>query len=194
MIIAWGSLILGIIAGQLFPALNQFSGTTMEISIIFMLLIAGLEIGLNKNVFSKVRKIGFKILLIPLGTLIGSILGGALGGLFYGAVHEGMAVGVGMGFSPIMPVLLKGLATPAVITMAFFSNILRSMIARAVIPVLAKKLHYFAAVAPAGVTSVDTTLPLISKYTDSTTALVAIIHGMVLTIIVPILVPFFYSL
>ena len=62
------------------------------------------------------------------------------------------------------------------------------------IPRIAKRLNYCAAIAPAGVTSMDTTLLIISESTDNETAIISFSNGLILSTLVPILVPLIYGL
>jgi len=59
---------------------------------------------------------------------------------------------------------------------------------------IAKYLNHYTAIAPAGATSMDTTLPLISRYTSEKIAVISFINGVILSTLVPILVPMFYYL
>jgi predicted nucleotide-binding protein (sugar kinase/HSP70/actin superfamily) len=54
--------------------------------------------------------------------------------------------------------------------------------------------YYCAAIAPAGVTSMDTTLLIISESTDNETAIISFSNGLILSTLVPILVPLIYGL
>ena len=69
----------------------------------------------------------------------------------------------------------------------------RELITVISIPLIAKYLNDYATIAPAGATSMDTTLPIISKYTKPEIVVIAFFNGALLSSLVPILVPFFYS-
>ena len=60
-----------------------------------------------------------------------------------------------------------------------------------IVPFLAGHLNFYCAIAPAGATAMDTTLGVISKNTDSETAVLAFVSGVVCTLLVPVLVPLF---
>jgi uncharacterized membrane protein YbjE (DUF340 family) len=57
-------------------------------------------------------------------------------------------------------------------------------------PVLVKYFGKLAPIAAGGATSMDTTLPVIAKFTGTEYAIIAVFSGTVLTIIVPFLVTF----
>ncbi len=77
---------------------------------------------------------------------------------------------------------------------AFLTNVFREMITVILIPILAKRLNGYTAIAPAGATSMDTTLPLIAKATNPEIAIISFINGVILSSLVPVLVTFFYNL
>lgn len=74
------------------------------------------------------------------------------------------------------------------------TNVLRELMAFLMIPFVARHFGRYAAVAPSGATAMDTTLPVIARATDDETALIAVISGVVLTALVPVLVPLLYNL
>ena len=57
-----------------------------KISSLFLWLLlfsVGIDMGLNQQVFGQIKKLGFKILLIPIGVVIGSLLGGSVVSFFF---------------------------------------------------------------------------------------------------------------
>ena len=78
--------------------------------------------------------------------------------------------------------------------LAFISNVTREIIAILLIPIIAKHIGFVESIAPAGATAMDTSLPVVSKSTDSTTVIISFITGMVLSFAVPILVPIMINL
>ena len=79
-------------------------------------------------------------------------------------------------------------------TIAFLSNVFREMLSVILIPFIAKRMNHITSIAPAGATSMDSTLPVIVKCTDEETVVMAFINGAVLSILVPVLVPLMYNL
>ena len=79
------TLIFGIVTGVF--AGNTIDGIFVEkmSSLLLWLLLfcVGIDMGLNKQVFVQIKKLGFKILLIPFGVAVGSLLGGSVVSLFF---------------------------------------------------------------------------------------------------------------
>jgi uncharacterized membrane protein YbjE (DUF340 family) len=73
--------------------------------------------------------------------------------------------------------------------MSFIANVTRELLAFMIIPLVAKKLGFLEAIAPAGAAAMDTGLPIVSRATDSETAIIAFLTGVICTSAVPVLVP-----
>ena len=152
----------------------------MSYALMLLLLSVGIEVGTNKTVFRKIREYNVRILVIPFGVAVGSIAGGLLLGFFLGMpVNESAAVSSGFGFYSVSAVILRGLGGAQLGTVAFMTNVLRELMAFLMIPFVARHFGRYAAVARA---------------TDDETALIAVISGVVLTALVPVLVPLLYTL
>lgn len=78
--------------------------------------------------------------------------------------------------------------------MLFLSNVLRELLAIIFIPFIAKKIGAFESVATAGATAMDSVLPVINKSNPPNVAIIAFYSGLIITIIVPILVPSIVSI
>lgn len=197
ILIALGSLVLGVLFGSLLLSPDAAAGmdTLMSYALLLLLVSVGIEVGTNKIVFQKIREYHIKILVIPLGVAVGSIAGGVLLGILLGdAPNVSAAIASGFGFYSVSAVILRELGGSQLGTLAFMSNVFRELLSFLLIPIIAKYLGNYAAIAPSGATAMDTTLPAIAKSTDHETALMAVITGVVLTGLVPILVPIIYQL
>lgn len=197
ILIALGSLALGAICGYFFfsPDVVAAMDTLMSYALMLLIFSVGIEVGTNKTVFRKIREYNVRILVIPFGVAVGSISGGLLMGLMLGQPpNVSGAISSGFGFYSLSAVLLREMGGSQIGTIAFITNILRELLSFLIIPVVAKYLGKYAAVAPSGATAMDTTLPVIAKATDDETALMAVISGVVLTALVPVLVPIIYNL
>ena len=197
IVVAIVSLVFGILCGQNFHSqeIAASMDQIMSIALIVMILSCGIEIGYNKGLFSYLKKIGWKILFVPLGILIGSIGGGIIAGIIlHQPLYESTAVACGMGFSSLTTVILEELSGPRLAAVAFFANFFREIASFLVVPLAAKYLNDYTAIAPCGATSMDTTMLVVTRATDAKNALVAAVNGAVLTLIVPVLVPLLYGI
>lgn len=197
MYIILASLVCGILSGYfILPAeITSNLDKIASFALNLLILSVGIDLGANKEVFYNIKETGIKILLIPASIILGSLFGGVIAALIYGMpMNLGLSISSGFGWYSLSGVLLTNISGPEVGTIAFLTNVFRELIAVLTIPVLAKKLNHLTAISPAGATSMDTTLPLISEATDSKTVVVSFINGAILSSLVPILVPLLYNL
>lgn len=192
-----GAIVLGIGCGYfIFPS-SMISNLDMvaSFSLYALIFCVGIDVGSNKTILKDLKALGFKILLVPFGGIMGSLIGGLLSGIIFSmAINESLSIASGFGWYSLSGVMLKELGGEALGAIAFLTNVFREIFAVILIPVLAKKLNYYTAIAPAGATSMDTTLPLVSKATNPEIAVISFINGVIMSSLVPVLVTFFYNM
>jgi len=155
-----------------------------------LLFAVGLSLGLNKNIFTKVSALGWRIVLLPLSIAAGSILGSMLFGLFLRlSVVETAAVGAGFGWYSLSGILLTKLHSPELGAIAFLANIFRELLTFIILPFTARFLGKIVSIAPGGATTMDVTLPLLKEIGGEEIILPAFFSGAVLSSLVPLLVP-----
>ncbi|WIV13410.1 lysine exporter LysO family protein [Proteiniborus sp. MB09-C3] len=166
----------------------QYTDYILDIGLCLLLFFVGIDIGKNKDVFNKIRRIGFRVLLVPAMIIVGSIFGSILAGFLLGMpANEAGAVGAGLGWYSLSSMMLATYSSK-LSALAFISNVTREIIALLTIPFIAKYIGDIESIAPAGATSMDTSLPLIAKSTNPQTAIIAFVSGVILSTSVPILV------
>lgn len=191
------SILLGIGCGYFIfpPAIVEQLDVVASWSLITLIFLVGIDVGGNKKIFKQLKELGIKILLIPAGGIMGSLLGGLVVGIFFNmAMNESLAIASGFGWYSLSGVMLKEMGGDTLGAIAFLTNVFREILTVILIPILAKKLNSYTAIAPAGATSMDTTLPLISKATNPEVAVMAFINGVLLSSLVPVFVTFFYNI
>ena len=185
------TLVIGIAAGFFMPeSASAFLDSASSYMLLLLLFSVGIDMGLNKEVFTKIRELGFKILLIPFGVVVGSLCGGVLTALLLQMhLKEGLAISAGLGWYSLSGILLTEAGNPVGGTISFLANVFREMLTFIIVPFIASHLNFYCAIAPAGATAMDTTLGIISKNTNATVAVLSFVSGVVCTLIVPVLVP-----
>lgn len=160
------SVFIGALCGYFFvpesfiPNIEFISTIALNLLILFV----GIDVGSNKNLIKDLKRNGLKVLLIPLSIIIGSLTGGIITAIFFKlSIKSALSIAAGFGWYSLSAVMLTSLESVQIGTIAFLTNVFREIIAVITIPFLAKKLNHFTAIAPAGATSMDTTLPIISK-------------------------------
>lgn len=197
IVAALGSLMLGLLCGFFVfpPEMIAVMDTVMSYALAILIFSVGIEVGTNKTVFRKIREYNVRILVIPFGVAAASIAGAVLVGLLFGMpVNESAAIGSGFGFYSISAVIMRELGGAQLGTIAFLTHMLRELLSFLVIPFVARYFGRYAAIAPSGATAMDTTLPAIARATDEETALMAVVSGVVLTGLAPVLMPLLFRL
>lgn len=186
------AVIAGGVVGYFVP--HSFYGVTdhlLTIGLCLLLFFVGIDIGKNKNIFKDIQKTGILFFLVPVGVVIGSLLGALVVGSLLGyPLNESGAVASGLGWYSLSSVLIAPYSSELSV-LAFLANVVREIFAIALIPIVAKYLGFIQAIAPSGATAMDTTLPIVSKNTNSETAILSFSTGVILSTLVPILVPLF---
>lgn len=154
-----------------------------------LMFFVGITVGMSKGIVAKIRNLGFRILLVPSGTIVGTLIGGVVCSLACGMeIAVGTAVASGLGWYSLTGVVMTDLAGAQIGSIAFMSNLLREILSFFAIPWIAKNLNYLTCIAPAGATSEDTTLSMLIKCTDEETVVVSVINGIVCSAAVPVLI------
>jgi uncharacterized membrane protein YbjE (DUF340 family) len=185
-----GSLTAGILVGRIF---SPDFGNAYEAMLDVLILLIGIDLGISLSV-DELKKLGKKSIVLPAGTLLGSLLGGAVGALMLGiSLKWGLAIGAGCGWYSITGPLIAQYS-PVYGAMGFLANLLREILTIVLYPAAIKWIPPEKAVVMGGATTMDTTLPIITKFGGRETALVAFVHGFILTAVVPFVVSFILSL
>lgn len=190
------SVIIGILGGLFFK--NGFIlenvDSFISLGLFLLLFFVGMDIGNNNEVFNQLKNMSKKILLLPIITILGSLIGGAIASYFISlSLGESIAISSGMGWYSFSAIELSKI-NAHLGGVAFLSNVLRELSAILFIPFIAKKIGSYESVATAGATAMDSVLPVINKSNPPDVAIIAFYSGLVITIIVPILVPSVVSL
>ena len=204
-----GSLIVIVFfcVGCIMGAFNKFEFDTHTVSmyILYALMLqVGISIGSNKNLKAIVSHLHPKMLLIPLGTIIGTLLFSALASLLLRqwSVFDCMAVGSGFAYYSLSSILITQFKEPSIGlqlatelgTIALLTNIFREMMTLLGTPIIKKYFGKLAPISAAGVNSMDVLLPSITRYSGKEMIPIAILHGILIDISVPVFVSFFCNL
>lgn len=196
-IIILSFFVAGVLLGRFvhLPSLLVDEAPTRYTLYVLMFLV-GISIGSDKKTFKALKQQSFKIILVPLATIIGTLIGSALISLVLSgrSLTDCLAVGSGFAYYSLSSIFISQYKGIELGTIALVSNILRELATLLAAPLL---VHYFGKLAPisaGGATTADTTLPVITKYCGNEFVVIAIVHGMLVDLSVPFLVTFFCSI
>lgn len=177
--------------GGAVPPCDESAGLYILYALMFLV---GTGIGCDlSSLSSPIQKYRFKIVLVPLATIAGTIAACALFALFCPlTLRETVAIGCGFGYYSLSAILLNELAGADIGTIALICNLSRELFALLTIPLLARYCGKLAPIAAAGATSIDTTLPLIGQTLGERYIVIAIFHGVIVDMSVPLLIALLY--
>lgn len=186
----------GILGGILYRnnlVIENLNGL-IDLGLCMLLFFVGMDIGKNKEIFNDLKKMGFKICLLPLSIVTGTLAGGVIASFFTDlSLIESSAVSAGLGWYSLSAIELSK-HSAELGSIAFLSNVFREVLAIILIPFIGRHIGHHETIAAAGATSMDTLLPIITKSTNSSIAVISFFTGVVLSSLVPILVPLIMGL
>ena len=160
-----------------------------------LMLLVGISIGSDRRLGEILRTLRPRVLLLPLATTVGTFAGTALVSLFLTySVSECMAVGAGFAYYSLSSIFISQYKGAELGTIALISNIARELITLLLTPLLARHLGPLIPISCGGASTMDTTLPVITRYCGKEWIFVSIVHAMILDFSVPFWVIFFCTL
>lgn len=165
-------------------------GNPGKYALFILMFLVGISIGADHRSLLLIREQGIRLFLLPMATIAGTFAGilaiihfvDSLG------VREGLAVGAGFGYYSLSSILITQMHSEALGVIALLSNIIREIITLIMAPAMAIYFGKLAPVSAAGATSMDTSLPIITTASGKEFSVIALFHGILLTMLVPILV------
>lgn len=185
------AVVLGMLAGCfLIPdSIVAWCGTVIDFGLYLLLFLVGVDMGRQGTMLNDIKAAGFKVLLVPAAVVVGTFLAAALAGLFLPmGVKDAVAASAGFGWYSLAPTLLQSYSL-SVSAVAFLSNVMREIFSIVAIPIVARRVGYVECVSLAGATAMDTVLPVVVGATHERIAIYSFTSGVVLSLLVPVLVP-----
>lgn len=161
-----------------------------------LMFCVGMSIGCDADTVKKFKSLDKRMMLLPIATIIGTLAGCAAARciLPQRSITECLAIGSGMGYYSLSSIFITQLKGAEPGTVALLANIMREIITLVAAPLLARYFGKLAPISAGGATSMDTTLPIITKASGNEFAIVSVYHGFVTDFSVPFLVTFFCTL
>ncbi|HHT28887.1 MULTISPECIES: lysine exporter LysO family protein [Petrimonas] len=161
-----------------------------------LLFLVGIQIGSGKKILLAVKRFGPAIALIPLATTVGTFAGAGVSSLLLPgrSLIDCLCVGAGFAYYSLSSILISEFRGAELGTVALLANIMREFIVLLLAPWMVRHFGKLAPICAGGATTMDTTLPIITRYSGSDYVVVALFHGMVIDFSVPLWISFFLSL
>lgn len=186
--------ILGTLCGLYHLIPYDFSQSRLSFyALCALMFCVGVGIGNDPKTLKSFRSLNPRLLFLPLMTIVGTLAGCAVASLFlsHRSAADCMAVGAGFGYYSLSSIFITEAKGPELGTIALLSNILREITALLCAPLLVRYFGKLAPISVGGATTMDTTLPIITRCSGQEFVIVSIFHGFVVDFSVPFLVSFF---
>lgn len=186
------------VLGVLFGYFKIIPSSAIESDISFYVLCClmfcvGVGLGNDSSMLKRFRRINPRFYLLPVATIVGTLSGCAIISLFLPgrSIIDSMAVGSGFGYYSLSSIFITEYKGAELGTIALVSNITREIMTLLLAPLFVKYFGKLAPISVGGATTMDTTLPVILKFSGKEFAVISVFHGFVLDLSVPILVTLF---
>ena len=192
-----GFFALGIIAGLLSIVPQSFVESDVSYyALCALMFCVGIGIGSDSGILSSFRKVNPRLMLLPLMTIFGTLAGTAAAALLLPHRHlfDCMAIGSGFGYYSLSSIFITEYRGAELGTIALLANIMREILTLLCAPLFARWFGKLAPITMGGATTMDTTLPIITRASGQDFVVVSIFHGFCVDFSVPFLVTFFCSL
>lgn len=171
-------------------------GDAITLVLLYILMsCVGISVGCDRRLGEILRTLHPRVLLYPLGTTIGTFASAFFCSmvLAYPLSHS-LAVHAGFAYYSLSSILISQAVGPELGTVALIANLSRELLTMLFVPLAAKFLAPPAVIALGGATTMDCTLPIITRTLGTQWVFISIVHAIVLDFSVPFWVLFFCSL
>ena len=191
---------LGIAVGLLFSTCNlQFSIFNLHFStftLYALMFCVGISIGSDTKTLKNFKDVNPRLMMLPVMTVVGTLAGTAAASALLPHRHlfDCLAIGSGFGYYSLSSIFITEYKGAELGTIALLANIMREIITLLCAPLLVRYFGKLAPISMGGATTMDTTLPIITRTSGQDYVIVSIFHGFCVDFSVPFLVTFFCSI
>ena len=196
-LIILGFFAVGILAGVAGWIPEGFFGKNAStFALCALMFCVGISLGNDSGILADIRRMDPRLLLLPLMTIIGTLTGCALVSVLmpHYSTFDCLAIGSGFGYYSLSSLFITQYKGAEMGTVALLANIMREIITLLGAPVLVRFFGKLAPISAGGATSMDTTLPVITRYSGEKYTILSIFHGFMVDFSVPFLVTLFCTI
>jgi uncharacterized membrane protein YbjE (DUF340 family) len=189
------AFVLGLMLGKLFGEFSFITYSKLtEYILMLLLFLVGADLGSDKSLLTKLRSTAWQSAVFPFVPLLGTYLGCAIYLIIFPKqpTREVLAIGSGLGFYSLTGAMVTSQSGVIFGTLAVLVNLIREIATLTLAPIMVRFFGPWAPIATGGATSMDTTLPIIAKFSGEEYALPAVYSGVILSLAVPLLLSLIY--
>ena len=185
-----GVVFIGFMIGLSGISFLQHATEASEDTLIFLLFLIGIQLRNNGMTLRQIV-LNRRGMIVAVVVMVSSLLGGIINAFILDLpLKTGLAMASGFGWYSLSGILLTESYGPVIGSAAFFNDLARELLAIMLIPGLVRRSRS-TALGLCGATSMDFTLPVLQRSGGVEIVPAAIVHGFILSLLVPILMAFF---
>ena len=185
-----GVVVLGFLLGLTGWSFLQHATEASEYTLIFLLFLIGIQLR-NNGMTLKQIVLNRRGMIVAIVVVASSMVAGVINAVILDLpLKTGLAMASGFGWYSLSGILLTESFGPVIGSAAFFNDLARELIAIMLIPGLVRRSRS-TALGLCGATSMDFTLPVLQRSGGLELVPAAIVHGFILSLLVPVLMAFF---
>ena len=185
-----GVVLAGFLIGLTGLSFLQHATEASEYTLIFLLFLIGIQLR-NNGMSLKQIVLNRRGMIVAAVVVVSALVGGAISALLLGLpIKTGLAMASGFGWYSLSGILMTESYGPVIGSATFFNDLARELIAIMVIPGLIQRSRS-TALGLCGATSMDFTLPVLQRSGGVEIVPAAIVHGFILSLLVPLLLALF---
>ena len=179
-----------------FGASKHIPANASFYALCLLLICVGLGIGQNNELRQSFRNIKRRYIILPIITIICTWVGALFTSFLFNGrnITDWITVSSGFGYYSLSSMLITETRSIELGTMALIHNVMREITVLLFAPLLLRLFGPLAPISIGGATTADTTLPTISRISGMQFVPIAIFHGLLVDLSVPLLVPLFCAL
>lgn len=183
-------VVAGFVLGLSGLSFLQHATAASEYTLIFLLFLVGIQLR-NSGMTLRQIILNRRGMLIALVVVASSMVAGVINAFLLGLpIKTGLAMASGFGWYSLSGILLTDAYGPVIGSATFFNDLARELVAIMLIPGLVRRSRS-TALGLCGATSMDFTLPVLQRSGGVEMVPPAIVHGFILSLLVPIMMAFF---
>lgn len=183
-------VVAGFVLGLSGLSFLQHATAASEYTLIFLLFLVGIQLR-NSGMTLRQIILNRRGMLIALVVVASSMVAGVINAFLLSLpIKTGLAMASGFGWYSLSGILLTDAYGPVIGSATFFNDLARELVAIMLIPGLVRRSRS-TALGLCGATSMDFTLPVLQRSGGVEMVPPAIVHGFILSLLVPIMMAFF---
>lgn len=193
-----GFFVLGTLCGvsHLIPIDIVMDSRISFYALCALMFSVGLSVGNDPQTLKNFRSLNPRLVFLPIMTILGTLAGSAAVSLIltHRSLTDCLAVGSGFGYYSLSSIFITEYKGAELGTIALLANISHEILTLLAAPLLVRWFGNLAPISAGGATTMDTTLPIITRTAGQQFVVVSIFHGFVVDFSVPFLVTLFCSI